>query len=132
MANSLEVRCPLLDHRLVEFAFSLPPHWKMQNGRGKRILVDALGGRLPAELLSLPKKGFSIPLPAWFRGPLREFLCDHLLAPRFRQRGFVSEKFLDYLVTEHVSGRRDNATTLYILLMLEVWMREEESIRATA
>ncbi|MCZ2078913.1 MAG: asparagine synthase (glutamine-hydrolyzing) [Bryobacterales bacterium] len=132
MANSLEVRCPLLDHRLVEFAFSLPPHWKMQNGRGKRILVDALGGRLPAELLSLPKKGFSIPLPAWFRGPLREFLCDHLLTPRFRQRGFVSEKFLDYLVTEHVSGRRDNATTLYILLMLEVWMREEESIRATA
>ncbi len=128
MANSLEVRCPLLDHRLAEFAATLPPDWKRKDGRGKRILIDALGDRLPPKLLSLPKKGFSMPVAAWFRGPLREFLCDHLLSPRFRERGFVSEPFLNYLIQEHVSGRRDNATWLWLLLMLEIWYRDTESL----
>jgi asparagine synthase (glutamine-hydrolysing) len=127
MANSLEVRCPLLDHRLAEFAATLPPEWKMHNGRGKRILVDALGDRLPPALLSLPKKGFSIPLASWFRGPLRDFLLDHLRSPRFRDRGFVSGAFLDYLIDEHMSGRRNTHSWLWRLLMLELWFRESES-----
>jgi asparagine synthase (glutamine-hydrolysing) len=127
MANSLEVRCPLLDHRLAEFAATLPPDWKMKNGRGKRILIDALGDRLPPGLLSLPKKGFGMPLADWFRGPLRAMLQDTLLSPRFRERGFVSHSFLEYLVSEHVSGRRDNSVWLWRLLMLELWLRETES-----
>lgn len=126
MAASLEVRCPLLDHKLAEYAATLPPHWKMKNGRGKRILIDALGDRLPPALLSLPKKGFSVPLPMWFRGPLREFLYDHLLSDRFLSRGFVSKSFLQYLIDEHMSERRNNHTWLWRLLMLELWFQQSE------
>ena len=126
MANSLEVRCPLLDHKLAEFAFSLPPEWKVKGGQGKRILIDALGDRLPPGLLSLPKKGFGMPLHSWFRRELREMLHDYLVTPRFRQRNFVSQEFLEYLITEHMSGRRNNSVWLWRLLMLELWLRDFE------
>ena len=78
MANSLEVRCPLLDHELAEFAAAIPHAWKLRNNRGKDIFIQALGDRLPPELLNQPKRGFGVPLAAWFRGPLRSFLWDHL------------------------------------------------------
>ena len=126
MANSLEVRCPLLDHKLAEFAAALPPAWKMRNGKGKRILVDALSGRLPPELLDQPKRGFGVPLPIWFRGSLREFLADHLLGSRFLNRGMVSPEFVRYLIDEHQSGRRDNAMWLWRLLALELWFEDYE------
>ena len=74
MANSLEVRCPLLDHKLAEFAAQIPHSWKLKNGRGKQILREALGNRLPAELLRQPKRGFGMPLARWFRTSLKSFL----------------------------------------------------------
>ena len=77
MANSLEVRCPLLDHELAEMANRIPNRWKTRDGRGKLILLKALGDRLPAALLSRPKRGFGVPLAKWFRGPLR----NHALGP---------------------------------------------------
>ena len=121
MANSLEVRCPLLDHRLAEMAAAFPPSWKIRNGKGKRILIEALGDRLPAALLSRPKKGFGVPLSAWFRGELYEYLRDHLLGRRFLDRGFVSPDFVRYLLEEHRTGRRDNAHWLWRLLALDLW-----------
>jgi asparagine synthase (glutamine-hydrolysing) len=127
MLNSLEVRCPLLDHRLAELAALFPPAWKMRNGRGKQILLKAVADRLPPVLLNQPKRGFGLPLARWFRGELKEFLCDHLLSPRFFERGIVSPQFLRYVVDEHVKGRRDNNFWLWRLLMLELWFRQEES-----
>jgi len=124
MANSLEVRCPLLDHKLAEFAATLPHSWKIRGERGKAILIDALGDRLPAELLTAPKRGFAVPLAAWFRGPLREYLRDHLTSRSFSERGIVSPKFVDYLLDEHERGRRDNHGPLWALLSLEQWFRE--------
>lgn len=123
MANSIEVRCPLLDHKLGEFAASLAPEWKMRNGQGKFILVDAMRDRLPPELLTREKKGFAVPLSHWFRTSLREFLRDHLTGPRFAARGFTDPKFLGTLLDEHDSGRRDNSHWLWSLLMLELWFR---------
>jgi asparagine synthase (glutamine-hydrolysing) len=127
MANSLEVRCPLLDHCLAELAARFPPSWKMRNGRGKQILLKALADRLPESLLNRPKKGFSIPLAHWFRGELKQFLCDHLLGSTFLQRGIVSPPFLRYIIEEHLRGRRNNHHWLWRLLMLELWFREQES-----
>jgi asparagine synthase (glutamine-hydrolysing) len=127
MANSIEVRCPLLDHRLAEYAATLPSSWKVARGRGKRILVKALGDRLPPELLSLPKRGFDIPLAAWFRGPLRSFIWDHLTSSAFTQRGMVSGKAIRYLLDEHDRGRRDNYDWLWRLLVLELWLRNMSS-----
>ena len=78
MANSLEIRCPLLDHELAELAARIPHAWKLRNNRGKDVFIRALGHRLPTALLNQPKRGFGVPLAIWFRGPLRSFLFDHL------------------------------------------------------
>ena len=123
MAASLEVRCPMLDQRFAEFATGIPTSWKWRRGKGKRILLDALGDRLPAELLTRPKMGFGAPIDRWFRGPLREMVHDSLLSPAFLQRGVVSPEFLKYLLAEHASGRRDNQHQIYSLLMLDLWYR---------
>jgi len=123
MAASLEVRCPLLDHQLAEFATRIPVSWKWQNGKGKRILLQALGGRLPQPLLTRGKMGFGVPLDQWFRGPLRELVHDTLLSQAFLDRGMVSPEFVRYMLDEHDSGRRSNHHQIYRLLMLELWFR---------
>jgi asparagine synthase (glutamine-hydrolysing) len=121
MAASLEVRCPLLDHQFCEFATRIPTSWKLHNGRGKQFLIEALGDRLPPELLTRRKMGFGVPLDQWFRGPLRELVHDSLLGRSFLDRGIVSPDFVRYLVEEHESGRRQNHHQIYALLMLELW-----------
>jgi len=127
MANSLEVRSPLLDHELAAVAMGIPPQWNIAGGKGKRVLIDALGDRLPPELLTRPKQGFGVPLAKWFRGELRSFLWDHLTSDRFLGRGLVSGPFVKAMLEEHDSGRRDNNYWLWSLLMLELWFREFET-----
>ncbi len=124
MANSLEVRCPMLDDKFADLAAQIPHAWKLRNGRGKDILIQALGDRLPTELLRQPKRGFGVPLAHWFRGSLRSFLWDHLTSPSFFDRGIVSPEFVRYLLEEHDRGRRNNYHHLWKLLMLELWFRE--------
>jgi asparagine synthase (glutamine-hydrolysing) len=131
MANSLEVRCPMLDSELAELASRIPHAWKIQNGAGKKILLKAMGDRLPASILTRSKMGFGVPIRHWFRGPLRELLWDNLTGARFQNRGIVEPEFLKTMLEEHQSGRRDNSNWLWILLMLEMWFREFESYRST-
>ena len=126
MANSLEIRSPMLDHRLAEAAAGIGPEWKIKQSKGKQILLRAVGGRLPPELLRLPKKGFGVPLAKWFRGELRPLLRDLLLSPQFLRRGIVNAPFVRALLDEHDSGRRDNNHWLWSLLMLELWFRDLE------
>ena len=90
MANSLEVRCPLLDHRLAELAATIPARWKMHNGEGKACFTESIRRRLPETVWNRRKQGFSVPLSQWFRGPLRSFLRDHLTSPEFFNRDLVS------------------------------------------
>jgi asparagine synthase (glutamine-hydrolysing) len=124
MAASLEVRCPLLDHELAEWAMTVPKQFKLRDGRTKYLLVAALKDRLPAKLLTLPKKGFGAPLTIWFRTSLREYLHDILTSKEFFSRGMVSEGFVKELLAEHDSGRRDHYHLLWTLLMLELWFRD--------
>jgi asparagine synthase (glutamine-hydrolysing) len=126
MANSLEVRCPLLDHVLAEYAAQLPHGWKIRNGRGKQIFLEAMGDRLPRELVERPKQGFGVPIAKWFRGSLRDFVWDHLTSSAFLDRGIVSTEFVRHLLEEHESGRRNNVDSLWLLLMLELWFRDAE------
>jgi asparagine synthase (glutamine-hydrolysing) len=131
MAASLEVRCPMLDHKFAELAAAIPLSWKRRGGKGKRILLDALGDRLPPALLTRPKMGFGVPLDRWFRGPLRDLTWDTLTGKRFLERGIVEPGFVRYLLDEHASGRRGNQHQIYGLLMLELWRRNlEEPARA--
>ena len=132
MANSLEVRCPMLDQELAALAARIPHGWKIRNGSGKWILIKALGDRLPPSVASRKKMGFGVPLAIWFRGPLREFLHDHLLGATFLNRGIVSADFLRFMLAEHESGRRDNSHWLSSLLMLELWFRDFESHSASS
>jgi asparagine synthase (glutamine-hydrolysing) len=127
MANSLEVRCPLLDHELGELASAIPHASKIKDGQGKFILLRALGDRLPPALLNRRKMGFGVPLALWFRGALRTFLWDHLTSSSFVGRGMVSPVFVRQMLQEHDSGRRDNAHWLWSLLMLELWFRQMEA-----
>jgi len=127
MANSLEVRCPILDHELAELAAGIPHAWKIREGKGKYIFIRALGDRLPAPLLNRAKMGFGVPLALWFRGALRPFLWDHLGSGSFLNRGIVSPAFVRQMLAEHDSGRRDNSHWLWSLLVLELWFRELEA-----
>jgi asparagine synthase (glutamine-hydrolysing) len=130
MAASLEVRSPMLDHELADIAAAVPHAWKIRNGQGKYILIRALGDRLPPEIMNRPKMGFAIPLAGWLRGPLREMMRDHLESPRFLERGIVSPSFVRHLIEEHQSGRRDNRSWLWALLVLEMWFRDHERYTA--
>ncbi|HLG98048.1 MAG TPA: asparagine synthase (glutamine-hydrolyzing) [Bryobacteraceae bacterium] len=124
MAHSLEVRCPLLDHHLVELAAAIPHAWKIRNGRGKDIFIRALGHRLPPEILRQPKRGFGVPLGRWMRGQLRNLLWDHLTGATFLNRGIVTPSFVRHLLAEHDRGRRDHSHRLWSLLMLELWFSQ--------
>jgi asparagine synthase (glutamine-hydrolysing) len=126
MASSLEVRCPMLDHELADIAATVPHDWKLRNGKGKQIFIEAIGDRLPPELLTRKKMGFGVPLSLWFRDSLREFLWDHLNSSRFLNRGIVSPAFVKALLAEHDSNRRNNERWLWTLLILELWFREYE------
>ena len=127
MAASLEVRCPMLDAELAGLAMRIPHAWKIQNGAGKKILLKALGDRLPPSILQRKKMGFGVPIAIWFRGPLRELLTENLTSRDFLDRGIVNRDRLDLLLAEHQSGRRDNSQWLWTLLMLEMWFREFEN-----
>src|SRR5580658_1197156 len=129
MANSLEVRCPMLDHELAQLAARIPHAWKLKNGRGKDIFIRAVGHRLPPELLRQPKRGFGVPLGSWFRGSLRSFVWDHLTSRQFLDRRMVSPEFVRHLLEEHDRGRRDNQHHLWKLLMLELWFQEDGRLR---
>jgi asparagine synthase (glutamine-hydrolysing) len=130
MANSLEVRSPLLDHRLAELAAKIPHRWKMKDGKGKACLLNSMLDRLPESVWNRPKQGFSVPLSKWFQGPLRSLLWDHLTGRDFIARDLVSPEFVRRLLEEHDSGRRDNKSWLWRLLMVEMWFRQWQGAAA--
>ena len=132
MANSLEVRCPLLDHILAERVSRIPNSWKTRDGKGKLILLKALQQRLPAELLSAPKRGFGVPLTRWFRGPLRELIRDTLTSSEFHNRGIARRSNVIAMLDEHDVGRRDHSRFLWQLLVLELWFRERGGVVESA
>jgi asparagine synthase (glutamine-hydrolysing) len=123
MAHSLEVRVPLLDHRLVEWASSLPPGLKLRGRTGKYILKKTLEPDLPHDVLYRSKMGFNVPLAAWLRGPLAQRARDALLAGAIAGCGYFEPATLDRLVREHQAGRRDHSATLWSLLMLDAFLR---------
>ena len=90
---------------------------------GSGCLKQAAASVLPPEVLGRRKQGFGVPVGAWFRGPLRAVVADTLQSPRARQRGYFKPRFVDRVVAEHLSGRRDHTSRLWQLLMFELWHR---------
>ncbi|NRR30565.1 amidotransferase 1, exosortase A system-associated [Oxalobacteraceae bacterium] len=123
MAHALEVRVPLLDHQLVEWISGLPPQLKLHQGRGKYLFKRAMENDLPAHLLHRGKMGFSVPMAAWLRGPLRQRLRDALLGPTLADSGIFNLPEIASMLEQHQSGRRDYSAPLWSLLMLESFLR---------
>lgn len=124
MAHALEARSPLLDHRLMEFAASIPASWKVRGKEKKWILREALRPWLPTEILDRPKQGFSPPIAQWFRHELRDTAHEVLLDPASLARGYFRPEAVRSLLDRHAHGTADESKRLWALFMLELWHRE--------
>lgn len=124
MAHSLEARVPLLDHNLVEFAFTLPDSLKVDpKGGGKRILKELAATLVPPEVIYRPKKGFSVPLADWFRHELYEMISDLNSDLNSLANDFINRKFIMQMIQEHITYCVDHAERLWSILMFQNWMR---------
>ena len=127
MASSLEVRVPLLDHTLVEWAAGLPSQLKLRGSQGKHVFKSALEPYLRKELLYRSKQGFVVPLAAWFRGPLRRRVREALNGPVLRHSGLFDMRTIGRLLDQHESGARDYSAALWMLSMFESFLRRIHS-----
>ena len=123
MANSLEARVPLLDHKLIEFVNRIPANLKLRGLETKYIFKRAIESFVPAEILHRPKQGFGVPVQEWINEQLREKIHDTLTERRTIDRGYINRQYVNLLLDEHERGRRDHSTQLWTLFMLELWHR---------
>ena len=127
MGVSLETRVPLLDHRLVEFAWRLPLHYKLRDGQTKWALRQVLYRHVPRELIDRPKQGFSVPLHEWLRGPLRAWAESLLDETRLRREGYFHPRPIRQLWKAHLSGTRYGMARLWNILMFQAWLEVQQT-----
>ncbi|MCB5173897.1 asparagine synthase (glutamine-hydrolyzing) [Microvirga lenta] len=125
MAVGLETRVPLLDHRIVEFAFSLPSSYKVRGGRTKWPLRRILEGHVPTELTDRPKMGFSVPIGEWLKGPLRSWAGDLLFAKQHKDE-FLNTRMVENIWRDHQAGRWNYEDHLWRVLMFRAWQTRYE------
>ena len=123
MANSLEARAPFLDHKVIEFAASLPESLKMRGFETKSLLKKVAARLVPKEVIYSRKMGFGVPVGKWFRSEMKEFVREVLLAQKALGRGIIRPEMMEKYVVEHTSGARDHAFQVWTLLMLELWFQ---------
>ncbi len=121
MAIGLEARVPLIDHRVVEFAWRLPPAMKIGDGGGKRLLRQVLYRHVPRALVERPKMGFGVPVGSWLAGPLRDWAESLLAEDRLRREGVLDPAPIRRIWAEHRSGRRNHEAALWAVLMFQAW-----------
>jgi asparagine synthase (glutamine-hydrolysing) len=121
MSVSLEVRVPLLDHRVVEYTSALSVALKYRHGSGKVLLRKLLSRYLPPAMFERPKMGFGVPVDQWLRGALKPLLTDYLSPDRLRREGAFDARTVERKVQEHLTGRANHQYRLWTLLMWEMW-----------
>ena len=123
MLVSLETRAPLLDHKLAEFAATLPVGLKVRERTRKNVLKTIAGRYLPTELIHRPKMGFAIPLDRWINNEWRELSHDLVIGSRAMERANFNPRYLKWIMAEHRSGRRNHSKSIWALMVLEIWYR---------
>ncbi len=123
MAHSLEVREPLMDHKLIEWLATLPSTHKIRGQEGKYLLKKTMEPLLPNDVLYRPKMGFSVPLARWFRGPLKNRVQEAILGSRLADTGWFERRYLEELVRDHNNGSRDYSASIWTILMFEAFLR---------
>jgi len=123
MAHALEVRVPILDHKFVEWVSGLPAGLKLKGQEGKYVFKRSLQPYLPNDVLYRPKMGFGVPLASWFRGPLRQRVNDAVLGSELNECGYFNQQYLQKIVNDHQSGKREHSAAIWSLLMLESFLR---------
>jgi asparagine synthase (glutamine-hydrolysing) len=121
MAHGLEVRIPFLDHRVADVAARIPIDMKVRNGKGKHILKQLLFSHVPSHLFDRPKAGFSVPIGAWLKGPLRPWAEEMLSRDRLDREGFFHGAMIQKRWRDHLAGRRDATHSLWPILMFQAW-----------
>jgi len=124
MAHSLEVRVPLLDHKLVEFAATIPPELQLRGLRKKYLLKRAMAHRLPGQILNRKKGGFNVPVPGWLRNELHDYVRDVLSEKRLREQGFFRPSYVQQMIRDHADLRADNSRHIWGLLVFALWHEE--------
>ena len=127
MAVGLETRLPFLDHRLVEFAYSLPAAWRTAGGNAKHLLKRLLERHVPRALIDRPKMGFGVPLDAWLRGPLRDWAGALLEGSRLNREGYLDPAPVQAAWTAHTRGGASNGFYLWDVLMFQAWLEQEQT-----
>ena len=122
MAHSIEARPPLLDHKLVEFAATVPARLRMRGGTTKYLFKQAMRGILPDNIIDRQKQGFAVPISRWFRGELAGFARDLLLSDTCRQRGILNVGYIERLLQLNAQGR-DLDLQIWTALSFEMWCR---------
>jgi asparagine synthase (glutamine-hydrolysing) len=131
MAVSLEARCPLLDTRLVEFCSQrVPDRARIQGLTTKWLFRRAFADMIPPEIMTRKKSGFGIPLATWTRGPLRAYMTELLQGPGCRLNTYLDQRRVRRYFDDHMSGRADHGHQLWLLLTLEVWLRQLPGLAA--
>ncbi|HEU4563468.1 MAG TPA: asparagine synthase C-terminal domain-containing protein, partial [Gemmatimonadaceae bacterium] len=121
MAVSLEVRVPLIDHRLVEFSWRLPASMKVRDGKGKWLLRQVLYRQIPEEMVERPKQGLSVPIDQWLRGPLRGWADDLLNGDRLRREGLLEAHAVQREWQALLAGRSESSLGIWAVLMFQAW-----------
>jgi len=121
MKNSLEVRVPFLDHRLVELAFQMPGSLKIKNGKTKYILKETFKDLLPPSIYRRPKAGFEVPISRWLKNELKFLLDQYLAENRIQNQGIFDSKIIKQLVGQHLSGKTDTSWMLWNLIVFQSW-----------
>jgi asparagine synthase (glutamine-hydrolysing) len=124
MAHSLEVRPPFLDHRICEFAVSLPEELKIRQSRLKFLLRELMAAKLPRSVLNRKKVGFDIPAHAWLRGALKPLLLDTLTQESIEDTGLFWWPGIEQIIREHLEKRRNWGYHLWGLMILVLWMKK--------
>jgi asparagine synthase (glutamine-hydrolysing) len=124
MGVALETRVPILDHRVVEFAWSLPLEMKVKNRQGKRILRELLYKYVPKTMIERPKTGFAVPLDTWLRGPLRDWAESLLDKKKIKEQGLLNPELIHGRWREHLSGKQNRQHEIWDVLMFQEWKKQ--------